>query len=529
VGALVAAVLLHLTGPGGYCQVAQPRPGAAGQEYLPPPRSVQLKAEIEPLAPEEEHCAPGMPINFEAALRLALTANLDIAQARELVNQARARLARGEVQMIPNFNIGMTYNHHEGNIQKTEGNIIKANRDSMFVGGGPQLSFQTTEAIFGPLALRRLTQSAVAGRRRVENDTELAVAEAYLNMLRARRRLARINETLSHLLDEQPSSLRANSKGMLPLIREFVERGAREAFPADLERVRVEILRRQDELEGAVNEFRVAAAELARLLRLDPAVPLYPVEDFRYPLPIPGETWAARPLEELVVAALSNRPEVVENRALVDAAVARVRAAKLRPLLPNGVLNYAWGDFGGGPDILKSGGFGPSGELRHMSTRTEFDAGLVWRFDNMGLGNRAEMREQESIHRSFTLRQLQIQDRVVTQVVQAYDQVRSWRERLTLAYSALFNDAGEPTGPAFRSLRLNFDRIRLGEGRPLEVLDSIRGLSDTLEAYGQALTDYERAQVRLLVALGLSAERWLDPADLVGHARPIGSGCTPNP
>jgi outer membrane protein TolC len=470
-----------------------------------------------------------MPINLPAALRLALTANLDIAQARELVEQARTRLIRSELQVVPNFNIGMSYNHHEGNIQKTEGNIIKANRDSMFVGGGPQLSLQTTEAIFGPLALRRLERASQAGRRRVENDTELAVAEAYLSVLRARRRVARVNETLVHLLEDQVSPLRANSKGMLPLIREFVERGAREAFPADLERVRVEVLRRQDELEGAINEFRVAAAELARLLRLDPAIPLYPVEDFRLPLPIPGEEWSSQPLEELVNVALSNRPELAENRALVGAALERVRAAKFRPWLPNGVLNYAWGDFGGGPDILKSGGFGPSGELRRMNTRTDFDAGLVWRFDNFGLGNLAELREQESIHRSFQLRQLQAQDRVVTQVVQAQDQVRSWRERVALARSALFNDAGEATGPAFRSLRLNFDRIRLGEGRPLEVLDSIRGLSDALEAYGQALTDYERAQFRLLIALGLPPARWLEPATALGVGAPGDFGCSSHP
>jgi len=35
------------------------------------------------------------------------------------------------------------------------------------------------------------------------------------------------------------------------------------------------------------------------------------------------------------------------------------------------------------------------------------------------------------------------------------------------------------------------------------VLDAIRGLNDTLESYGQALTDYERARFRLLIALGL--------------------------
>jgi hypothetical protein len=52
-------------------------------------------------------------------------------------------------------------------------------------------------------------------------------------------------------------------------------------------------------------------------------------------------------------------------------------------------------------------------------------------------------------------------------------------------------------------MRLNFERIRGGEGRPLEVLDSIRSLSDLLEAYLQAVTEFERARVRLVIVLGL--------------------------
>src|SRR5262249_38125885 len=160
--------------------------------------------------------------------------------------------------------------------------------------------------------------------------------------------------------------------------------------------VRVEVLRRQEERIAAANDFRVFAAELARLVRLDPGVPLWPVEDFRGPLPLPGEAYARRPLGELVGIALDNRPERAEDQALVQAAVARVKTAKWRPWLPNLILNYSWGDFGGGPDpnppivtpgatpgapprVTAQPGFGPSGRILHMSTRSDFDVTLVWR------------------------------------------------------------------------------------------------------------------------------------------------------
>ena len=56
--------------------------------------------------------------------------------------------------------------------------------------------------------------------------------------------------------------------------------GLAEALKAEVYRVQVEVLRRQEERTAAQQEFRVATAELARLLRLDPATPLWPIEDF---------------------------------------------------------------------------------------------------------------------------------------------------------------------------------------------------------------------------------------------------------
>ena len=74
-----------------------------------------------------------------------------------------------------------------------------------------------------------------------------------------------------------------------------------------------------------------------------------------------------------------------------------------------------------------------------------------------------------------------------------------------MTQTALFDDKGQPAGPVFKSVQLNFDRIRGAEGRPLEALDSIRSLNDTLETYGQVITEYERTRFRFLIAIGLPA------------------------
>jgi outer membrane protein TolC len=459
--------------------------------------------------------APAVGVTLPDTLRVAVLSNLDIAQARAVVAEAQAARQRVQVLLLPNATFGSAYNNHAGGIQKTEGNIIRMDRDSLFVGGGPTLSFGLGDALFAPAIAGRVLDAAAAGERRVTNDVLLAVADAYFVVLRARRRLARIDEVLDFLTSDEKIDPRANVQGLLPLITAFVQTGA--ARPVDLERTRVEVLRRQEERALALQDLRVAIAELARLLHQDPTVILWPLEDFRVPLPIPGDGWFVVPLPDLVAAALSTRPELAENRALVEAAVARVRAAVWRPLLPTAAVSYSAGGFGGGPPIVGTNArgqtlFGLSGQIANFGSRADFDASLVWQLRNLGFGNLAEVRELRAARDRFAFRELQVTDAVVAQVVQAQEQVQRTRERLEITRAALFDREGRPAGPVYRSVRLNFLRVFAAGGvSPLEVLDSIRSLSDLLDAYSAAMTDFERARFRLLIALGLPAPGILDP------------------
>ena len=72
-------------------------------------------------------------------------------------------------------------------------------------------------------------------------------------------------------------------------------------------------------------------------------------------------------------------------------------------------------------------GFGPSGTYLHFNTRTDLDLALVWRFQNMGLGDLASIREQAAVQRQARLRALQTEDRVVAEVVQTQEAIQGWR------------------------------------------------------------------------------------------------------
>jgi len=470
---------------------------------------------ILPPGPTAPPPTPAIGVTLPDVLRLAFVSNLDIEQARLVVERARATRLRARSTMLPNLNLGSTYVHHEGQIQRTEGNVITVNRDSLFAGGGPSLSTNLGVALFAPHEAQRILDASRFGQVRVTNNTLLAVADAYFEVLRARRRLARADETLEFLTSEQGSTLRADSKGLLPLIRDFKIAGAKGGLPSDLARVETDVARQRDDRESVLSALRQTSAALAYLLNVDPTGLLLPLEDFRWPLRLPGDEWVNRPIEDLVTFALQNRPEISENGALVEAALVRFRSAQWRPLVPNVVVNYNWGGFGGGPDLIRRPNgttfFAHSGNINNFDTRTDFDVSLIWRLDNMGLGNLAEQRDTRLQYQQARVQQQQAINQVITQVVIAQEQVLRNRDRVRTLQAALFDEKGNPGGSTYRSIRLNFLRIRAGEGFPLEVLDAIRRLSDVLEAYANALTEYDRARIRLLITLGVPPQTMLDP------------------
>jgi outer membrane protein TolC len=276
----------------------------------------------------------------------------------------------------------------------------------------------------------------------------------------------------------------------------------------------VEVVRRREDDAFVWQDLRLAMAELARLLRLDPKQRMWPLENINWAVPIPGDPWLDCDLEDLARFALNNRPDLAENRFLVDAAIARLRLAKVRPWLPNFATTYFAGDFGGGPNQETFAGktfMGKTGRIEKFRHRQDWDASIFWRLNNLGFGNVAEIREQRALYDQANFRALQTADRVVAQVVQAIEFVEYTAERVKILQAGLFDAQGRPNGPVYQNVERNLRRLALGQARPLETLDSVRSLNDIREAYANALTDYERARFRLLIALGMPARGIIDP------------------
>jgi hypothetical protein len=276
--------------------------------------------------------------------------------------------------------------------------------------------------------------------------------------------------------------------------------------------------------------------ELARLLRLDPRIRFGPMEDRWAAVPMPGTDWLQREVEELIEFAMRNRPEIAENIALVRFSLERERGAHYRPYLPQVQMSYFAGGFGGGPlrdprSKITQALNGPidkpvssTSDIGRFGHRSDLGVSVGWQLQGFGFGNIAELRESRAMHTQAALRLLAAQDRVRAQVVQVHSSLIQNSERLWVSWEAIADKDGKSNGPVFESVRLNFQRIRGGEGRPLEALDSIRGMNDTLEAYANGLSDYDRTRFRLLVVLGIPSEALYAPA-----AMPVAPAVPPMP
>ena len=433
------------------------------------------------------------PIDLPDALRLAGANDLEIAIARERVCEALAALQQARVQWLPSLYIGPNWIRHDGQAQIVEGQVRTISKSSLFLGataaggssisgpvpaGGPaQVSGLTSilrfsDAIFEPLAARQVVQARKAAIRAATNDSLLGVAESYMDMQRAAGRLAIAREAAAH------------AETLAILTESYARTGA--GLEADHRRSLAERERRRKTVEGAVGELEIASADLVRRVRLDPRIVVAPVEPPEAVLRIvPDEL----PVDELIVSALSNRPELAESQALVRATLARLKQARLRPFIPSLAFRYSGGGFGGGAN----GFFGDFG------SRSDADVNLYWEVQNLGSADRAIAKQRLAQQRVANLELLKVQDRVAMEVVQA--------EKGRTAAARQMEVADKALPEARASLELNLTNIRRGAGlpgatRPIEVLQPIQALAQARTDYLDAVLAYNRAQFRLYHALG---------------------------
>jgi outer membrane protein TolC len=339
-------------------------------------------------------------------------------------------------------------------------------------GGAPAISgvsakFAVADAVFQPRIANQQAaarQSAAVGET---HDTLLFAAVAYLDLLRAFQQQAIAAETLDHAAE------------LARLTADFARTG--QGNQGDADRAQTELSVRRNALAQATAQTRVASARLVELLNQPADRVLAPAEPALVPIELVSREAAAA---QLVAEGLSRRPELEQSRHLVAAAAEQLDRERYAPLLPNVLVDVSQSGFGGGPDST----------IADFRSRFDFDATAYWQLRNFGAGEVAARDAARSRLEQARFVQQRVTNQVSREIVEAHAQSESLRGQIAVAESGI--------RAAAESYRRNVQRIRGGQGLPLEVLQSIQALDQSRREYLRAVGDYDEWQFRLYRAMG---------------------------
>ena len=335
---------------------------------------------------------------------------------------------------------------------------------------GVRAVYPFADVVLGRQLVRQRIAAVRGDSAAVQNLTLLDVATTYLGLLEA---------------DAALEALRRGETDFAEIARvtaQYAKAGQGRDADARRAEANLELLRQKwEEVRG---ERGAASARLAGMLSLDPTQGLIPPGGRLYPF---GFFDSATDLDSLVAQALRNRPEVNARAAEVAESNIRLRQEHLRPWLPTVGFGFSVGSFGGGSDLTGTGygGFG---------TRTDFDAVAVWNVQNLGFGNRALQHRGRARVGQAVARLDSTKNRIRDEVADSLAQIRSELSRIETARKQL--------ATAQEGFAEELVRIKQGEGRPLEVLDSTRQLTESRLEMIRAITGHNVAQFRLLAAVG---------------------------
>jgi outer membrane protein TolC len=435
------------------------------------------------------------PIDLATAYSLIGVQNPEFLAAQQRVLEATAIRQLAAVQLLPTINLGSSLDSHIGQLQQSNGNILNVSRQALFVGAGANAiaagsvnipgvvwNLNVTDAYFTYLISRQVEAQRSARVTTVNNDVQLRIAVAYLDLVRASAERSILYQSRQDIAE------------VARVTSVFARTG--EGLQANADRAATELKSRDCDYIEAEGKIVRASANLAMLVGLDTAIRLIPTDRWAVPHPIVPEPI---PLQELLAIAALQRPELAEKRAEVAQTLFALRAAKMLPFSPNVFAGFSAGAFGGGSNLANapvgSSAFG-SGQQRfgNFDSRGDLDVVLYWSLRNLGVGNKAQILASESRVRQSQLQQLSVFDQVRSEVAAASAKVHARFQQLETAEEAI-----KEAKIAFQQ---DLERTRNNEGLPIEVLDSQNLLVRSRMALLNSIIGYNIAQFQLYQSLG---------------------------
>jgi outer membrane protein TolC len=421
-----------------------------------------------------------VPINLPTALAMIGGQHPVVGFARWRLQEAYTQLDRANAMWLPSIQSGFNYRRRDGNYQDVQGAIVDVNLNSFNYGlgagavgaGSPSqpgvvARFHLADALFLPQAAKRTAWARQHAASATLNQQMLNGGIAYLDLLEAYQDVEIVSESVVRTSD------------LAKITQDYADAG--QGLKSDADRTATELALLQTRQLAARETQLVASTRLARALSLPMTSDLLPQDATVVPLDL---IMQSDDEATLISTGLAIRPELKESQALVAAACEAYKREKYAPFVPSVLLGFSTTSFGGGL----------GNNTDNFSGRYDIDAMMVWEMRNMGFGEAAARRERNTQVQQATFAKLRIMDQVAQEVAEANVQVAMRRQQLELTRNAIES--------ARDSYERNIDRIRNGEGLPIEVLQSIQALETSQRAYLNAVSNYNRAQLQLQWSLG---------------------------
>ncbi len=472
-----------------------------------------------------------LPITLNASLSLAGVENPVIAIADQAIRVARAQQLQAQVLLLPSLNVGASYDLHNGPLQGSPGEIRKVDRQAVYYGLGaysvvagsvsiPGLWIiqPLADAIYEPLVARQVVANRRYAAAATRNQVLLDVASAYLDMMGAEGRLAVIRQSVKDF--QEVAGLTAKyARPNIGLGRE-----------ADAQRALSDLQQLQFEEQHVQEEVANAAADLARLLNLDPATRLHTGE---VPIQVVQFIDPKETLPNLLEVAARNRPELMAAAASIRASQTRLRQEQTRPLWPTLWAGLSAGDFGGGASAIQNpqipasqlvDGAGQVGGhttpvFGNIAARVDVDVMAYWTLQNFGMGNIAHVRDRRAQLNEAQAGRIAVLNRVYMEVSEAYNTSAQQFKSIEIERRRV----QESSDGFQRDLKRI---ITTDRGLPIEVLNNAERLVSARQRLLAAVIGFDRAQFQLFVALGQPPTMVVE-GDSLGSTTPLDSKQTP--
>lgn len=335
-------------------------------------------------------------------------------------------------------------------------------RDDQYVSGTVQVKvplYAGGGITAGVHAARETLSGASAEEQATLSDLKLAVAEAYVGVLRAHRRVAVANASVRSL-----SAHVSDVKSMFQ--RQMVAK-------SDVLAAEVALANATEEQVSAANAVQVALADYNRLL----GEPLSRSPPLDAGLAV-DPALIAQPVSGLVRQALASRSELKGLAAQSGALAAQARAVTARRL----------------PQIALSGGYTHlDNQILDRQNFSMVGVGLTWNlFDGGAARNEADALESAS--RAAGRRLEDLRSQIELQVRQDWLAVRAARARVLASREA--------TAQAAENLRISRELYGVGLASNTQVLDAVTLDVQATNNHDDAVLDEALAGIELAYAVG---------------------------